>query len=113
VTSRPGYSGTRARLAADLKADGVRIVASGGTLIDIVGYEDGRSHLAKGAAVTVAVDTPYVLRYATSKVRIATYSATAASMTALAAVLAGRAAAPGTSPVAVAGLPRTACTARS
>jgi beta-N-acetylhexosaminidase len=113
VTSRPGYSGARARLTADLKADGVRVVTSGGTLIDIVGYEDGRNHLAKGAAVTVAVDTPYVLRYATSKVRIATYSATPASMTALAAVLAGRAAAPGTSPVAVAGLPRTACTARS
>ncbi len=113
VTSRPGYAGTRARLAAALKADGVHVVASGGTLIDIVGYADGRSHLANGAAVTVAVDTPYVLHYATSKVRIATYSSTAASMTALAAVLAGRATATGTSPVAVAGLPRTACSARS
>jgi beta-N-acetylhexosaminidase len=109
VTSRPGYSGTRARLAAALTADGVHVVTSGGTLVDIVGYEDGRSHLAKGAAVTIAVDTPYVLRYATSRVRIATYSATAASMIALAAVLAGRASAPGRSPVAVAGLPRTAC----
>jgi beta-N-acetylhexosaminidase len=113
VTSRPGYAATRARLAAALTADGVHVVASGGTVVDIVGYEDGRSHLAKGAAVTVAVDTPYVLRYATSKVRIATYSATAASMTALAAVLAGRTAGTGTSPVAVAGLPRTACPARS
>jgi beta-N-acetylhexosaminidase len=113
VTSRPGYAGTRARLAAALRADGLHVVASGGSVVDIVGYADGRSHLAKGAAVTVAVDTPYVLRYATSKVRIATYSATAASMTALAAVLAGRAAAAGTSPVAVAGLPRTACSARS
>ena len=113
VTSRPGYAATRARLAAALTADGVHVVASGGTVIDIVGYEDGRSHLAKGAAVTVAVDTPYVLRYATSKVRIATYSATAASMTALAAVLAGRTAGTGTSPVAIAGLPRTACPARS
>jgi beta-N-acetylhexosaminidase len=113
VTSRPGYSGTRARLAAALKADGVHIVASGGTLIDIVGYADGRNHLATGAAVTIAVDTPYVLRYATSEVRIATYSSTAASMTALAAVLAGRTGAAGRSPVAVAGLPRTACPARS
>ncbi len=111
VTSRPGYAPTRARLAAALRADGLHVVASGGTVVDIVGYEDGRSHLTRGAAVTVAVDTPYVLRYATSKVRIATYSATAASMTALAAVLAGRAAATGTSPVAVAGLPRTACPA--
>jgi beta-N-acetylhexosaminidase len=111
VTSRPGYSGTRARLAAALTADGVHVVASGGMLVDIVGYQDGRTHLAKGAAVTIAVDTPYVLRYATSPVRIATYSATAASMTALAAVLAGRASAPGRSPVAVTGLPRTACSA--
>jgi beta-N-acetylhexosaminidase len=113
VTSRPGYAGARARLAAALKADGVQVVASGGAIIDIVGYADGRSHLATGAVVTVAVDTPYVLRYATSRVRIATYSSTAASMTALAAVLAGRAAAAGKSPVAVAGLPRTACSARS
>jgi beta-N-acetylhexosaminidase len=113
VTSRDGYDSTKAELAAALTADGVQVVGSGGEVIDIVGYGDGRSHLAPGAAITVALDTPYVLRYATSKVRIATYSSTAASMTALAAVLTGRSVAPGVSPVAVAGLPRTACSARS
>jgi beta-N-acetylhexosaminidase len=109
VASPSGYRGTAGVLADALRADGMHVVTSGGTEIDIVGYGDGVSHLDPDAAITVAVDTPYVLRYAKSPVRLATYSATAASMTALAAVIAGRAAAPGSSPVAVTGLPRSAC----
>jgi beta-N-acetylhexosaminidase len=109
IASPSGYAAARATLAGALEADGVRVVGAEGTLIDIVGYGDGRSDIAGGAAITVAIDTPYVLRYATSKVRIATYSSSRAAMTALAAVIAGRARPPGVSPVAVAGLPRTAC----
>ena len=40
---------------------------------------------------------------------VATYSSSQASMVALAAVLAGKAKAPGRSPVAVEGLPPSAC----
>ncbi|HEY7176623.1 MAG TPA: glycoside hydrolase family 3 N-terminal domain-containing protein, partial [Micromonosporaceae bacterium] len=109
VASPSGYRSTAGVLADALRADGVDVVTSGGTEVDIVGYGDGVSHLDPDAAITVAVDTPYVLRYAKSPVRLATYSATAASMTALAAVIAGRAAAPGSSPVPVTGLPRSAC----
>jgi beta-N-acetylhexosaminidase len=109
VASTPGYAGTRNTLAAALRSDGVPIVPTGGTVIDLVGYGEDRDNLVPGAAVTVAVDTPYVLGDATSPVRIATYSSTPAAMTALAAVIAGRASAHGVSPVAVAGLPRSAC----
>jgi beta-N-acetylhexosaminidase len=55
------------------------------------------------------MDTPYVLRSATSPVRMATYSSTQVAMEALAAVVAGRAPAAGRSPVAVDGLPASAC----
>jgi beta-N-acetylhexosaminidase len=55
------------------------------------------------------MDLPFVLRDAKSPVLLATYSSTQASMTALAAVLAGRAPAPGRSPIDVAGLSRSTC----
>jgi beta-N-acetylhexosaminidase len=55
------------------------------------------------------MDAPYLLGSARSPTLIATYSSSALSLTALAAVLAGRAKAPGRAPVAVPGLPRTAC----
>ena len=55
------------------------------------------------------MDTPYVLASATSAVRIATYSATQDSMTALAKVLTGAAKPTGRSPVAVTGLSPSTC----
>ena len=57
--------------------------------------------------VSVAArDRPDLAR---TPVLVATYSSSRLSLTALAAVLAGKAEAPGRSPVAVPGLPRTAC----
>jgi beta-N-acetylhexosaminidase len=55
------------------------------------------------------MDLPFLLRAAKSPVLVSTYSSTRASMTALAAVLAGVAQAPGRTPVEVPGLPRSAC----
>ena len=55
------------------------------------------------------MDTPYVLSGAKSPTLMATYSSTRASMTGLAAVLAGKARPPGRSPVPVAGLRATTC----
>jgi len=109
VTSSAGREGQRAWLVAALKARGVSVVPSGGQVVHLVGYLDTAADLATGAVVTVSMDTPFVLRSASSPVRVATYSATQVAMEALAAVLAGKAAAGGRSPVAVTGLPRSAC----
>ncbi|WP_422736293.1 glycoside hydrolase family 3 protein [Micromonospora sp. WMMD729] len=109
VTSSGGRDGTRATLTAALKAAGVTVKPSGGTVVHLVGYGDGEKDLSADAAVTVAMDTPYVLAKATSPTLLATYSSSRASMTALAAVLAGKARPGGRSPVAVPGLPATTC----
>ncbi|MGC5290704.1 glycoside hydrolase family 3 protein [Micromonospora sp. DT231] len=109
VTSSGGRDGTRATLTAALKAAGVQVKASGGTIVHLVGYGDGAKDLRPDAAVTVAMDTPYVLGEAKSPTLLATYSSSRASMTALAAVLAGKAKPGGRSPVAVPGLPATTC----
>ncbi|KAB1919179.1 glycoside hydrolase family 3 [Micromonospora noduli] len=109
VTSSGGRDGTRATLTAALTAAGVQVKPSGGTIVHLVGYGDGAKDLSPGAAVTVAMDTPYVLADAKSPTLLATYSSSRASMTALAAVLAGKARPGGRSPVAVPGLPATTC----
>jgi beta-N-acetylhexosaminidase len=109
VTAAKGRGPAGAALAAALRAVGVRVVNSGGTVVHLVGYGDGAADLRADAAVTVAMDTPYVLASARSPVLIATYSSSGPSLSALADVLAGRAAAPGHSPVAVRGLPRSSC----
>jgi beta-N-acetylhexosaminidase len=75
------------------------VVPDRGPLVHLVGYGDTAEDLAADAAVTVAMDTPYLLAAATSPVLLATYSSSRASMVALAAVLAGHAPAPGRSPV--------------
>jgi len=82
---------------------------SWGTVVHLVGYGDRRTDLDPAAAVTVAMDTPTLLGAARSPTLIATYSSSPLSMSALADVLAGKAPAPGRSPIAVAGLPRSAC----
>jgi beta-N-acetylhexosaminidase len=109
ITSSNGRDATRAMLAEALGAAGVPVVAKGGTLIHLVGYGDTAADLQPQAAVTVAMDTPQVLATATSGVLLATYSSSAASMAALADVLAGRARPSGRSPVPVPGLPSTSC----
>jgi beta-N-acetylhexosaminidase len=93
-------------LSDALRGQGVQIGAGGGT-VHLVGYNEGGDAL-RPADVTVAMDLPGVLRDARATL-VATYSATQVAMEALAAILAGRATAPGRSPVAVAGLPASAC----
>jgi beta-N-acetylhexosaminidase len=111
VTSSKGREQQAGWLADALRRLGVSVVASGGSVVHLVGYGDGTADLDSGATATVAMDTPYVLRSATSAVRIATYSSTEVAMEALAAVIAGKASAPGRSPVAITGLPESACAA--
>jgi beta-N-acetylhexosaminidase len=109
VTSSAGRDQQRGWLADALRQRQVAVSPSGGTEVRLVGYGDDSSDLSGAAAVTVAMDLPFVLGDAKSPVLLSTYSSTRASMTALAAVLAGAATAPGRSPVEVAGLPRSAC----
>jgi beta-N-acetylhexosaminidase len=111
VTSSKGRERQAGWLADALTRLGVSVVTSGGSVVHLVGYGDDTADLDPGATATVAMDTPYVLRAATSAVRIATYSSTEVAMEALAAVIAGRASAPGRSPVAITGLPGSACAA--
>ncbi|MFG3704083.1 glycoside hydrolase family 3 protein [Micromonospora sp. NPDC047670] len=109
VTSSGGRDHTRAALTEALTAAGVKVVAGGGTVVHLVGYGDGAGDLRADAAVTVAMDTPYVLAKAKSPTLLATYSSSRASMTALAGVLAGKTRPGGRSPVPVTGLPATTC----
>jgi beta-N-acetylhexosaminidase len=109
VTSSGGRDQQRAWLAEALRQRQVPVADSGGTEVRLVGYGDSTDDLGSGAAVTVAMDLPFVLRSAKSPAVLATYSSTQASMTALADVLSGAARAPGRSPVDVPGLPRSAC----
>lgn len=109
VTTSAGRDQQRRWLTDALRAAGIEVVASGGTVVHLIGYGDGPGDLNRAASVTVAMDTPELLATAGSPVLLATYSSSQASLTALAAVLAGRAAAPGRSPVAVPGLGPSAC----
>ncbi|OJF15315.1 glycoside hydrolase family 3 protein [Couchioplanes caeruleus] len=109
VTASGGRESSRAALADALRQAGVPVQAVGGKVVHLVGYGDSAADLSVGAAVTVVMDTPYLLAAARSPVLMATYSSSRASLTALAAVIAGKAKAPGRSPVAVKGLPRSAC----
>jgi beta-N-acetylhexosaminidase len=109
VTSSAGRDTPRRWLTEALRAAGVQVVEEGGAGVHLVGYGDEEADLRPEAAVTVGMDTPYLLGRARSTVLLATYSSSRVSMTAAAQVLAGRAGAPGRSPVDVPGLPRTAC----
>ncbi len=111
VTASDGRGQQAAWLVEALTAAGVSVVDSGGSRVHLVGYGDGTGALTGGAAATVAMDTPYVLASSGSPVKVATYSSTRVAMQALAGVIAGTAPAPGRSPVAVNGLPASACAA--
>nr|BFE65857.1 glycoside hydrolase family 3 protein [Dactylosporangium thailandense] len=91
-----------------LRGAGAEVVTQGGAEVRLVGYGRGSADLSSTAAVTVALDTPYVLGSAKGTL-LATYSGSRASMSALADVLLGKAKAPGRTPVPVQGLPATAC----
>ncbi|WP_028183235.1 glycoside hydrolase family 3 N-terminal domain-containing protein [Salinispora arenicola] len=109
VTASAGRKHTRAVLIKELTAAGVPVVDTGGAVVHLVGYGDGTDDLSADAAVTVAMDTPYLLAEADSPALLATYSSSPAAMTGLARVLAGTATPAGRSPVPVPGLPATSC----
>jgi beta-N-acetylhexosaminidase len=109
VTASGGREQAVSWLKEALTADGATVTDTGGTHVHLVGYGDTAPDLDPSAAITVAMDTPYILARSTSSTRLATYSSSQPSLTALAAVLTGRARATGTSPVTVSGLPRSAC----
>ena len=56
---RPGRHPGHAHRRADRRRGAGQ--ASGGTIVHLVGYGDGAKDLRPDAAVTVAMDTPYVL----------------------------------------------------
>jgi beta-N-acetylhexosaminidase len=107
VTVTGGSSDARRSLTTALHANGVQL-GGGGDSVHLAGYGDTAADLHP-ATVTVATDVPYILASAKSKTLLATYSNLDSSMRALAKVLAGKATAPGRSPVPVSGLPRSAC----
>jgi beta-N-acetylhexosaminidase len=109
VTAAPGREVARVTMVKALQDAGVTVQAAGGKGIHLVGYGDKTVDLDPAAAVTVMMDTPYLLASAKSPVLVATYSSSKLSLAALASVISGRTKAPGKSPVAVTGLPRTAC----
>ena len=109
VTASEGREVARVNLVHALQAAGAKVQAAGGRVVHLVGYGDGTVDLDPTAAVTVMMDTPYLLASAKSPTLIATYSSSKLSLTALADLLAGRAKATGRSPVAVPGLPVSAC----
>lgn len=109
VTASAGRNRTRNLLTAALREAGIEVVTRGGAVVHLVGYGDSEADLRRDAAVTVALDTPYLLGRSRSPVLIATYSSSTASMMALADVLAGRAEPTGRAPVEVPGLPASAC----
>ena len=109
VTAPKVRETARSGLERALAAAGVTVGSAGDTVVHLVGYGDTTADLSARADVTVMMDTPYLLAEARSPTLIATYSSSPLSLTALARVLAGRAAPAGRSPVAVPGLPRSAC----
>jgi beta-N-acetylhexosaminidase len=99
----------RVNLVKALQAAGMQVQASGGAVIRLVGYGDQRVDLDDAAAITVMMDSPGLLAQANTATLMATYSSSKLSLDALAAVIAGKATAPGRSPVTVGKLPRSAC----
>jgi beta-N-acetylhexosaminidase len=109
VTASAGREQARVALVTALQAAGAKVQAAGGSIVHLVGYGDKPIDLSPAVAVTVMMDTPYLLASARSPILIATYSSSRLSMAALADVLVGKAKPTGISPVPVAGLPRTTC----
>jgi beta-N-acetylhexosaminidase len=86
-------------------AEAAGLGTTGGDRVALIGYGGG----AAAADVVVATDTPYPLGSSDARVEVATYGATPGAMRALVDVLLGRARAPGSLPVPVAGVRRPGC----
>ncbi|MEV6306790.1 glycoside hydrolase family 3 N-terminal domain-containing protein [Actinoplanes sp. NPDC051861] len=110
VSASGSREAARVNLVRALQAAGMTVQAAGGAVVHLVGYGDRQIDLDDSAAITVMMDSPGLLAASRSPTLIATYSSSKLSMAALAAVIAGKASAPGKSPVAVGKLPRSACT---
>lgn len=95
----------RRRSALDrfLAAEDARLAA--GTTIGFSGFQDA----AYDGDIAVATNTPYVLATVSAPVKIATFGDTPGAMSALLEVLLGKAKAPGSLPVPVAGVERNGC----
>jgi beta-N-acetylhexosaminidase len=61
VTASGGRDTARTTLVKALQAAGVPVQAGGGTMVRLVGYGDRATDLDPAAAVTVMMDTPYLL----------------------------------------------------
>ncbi|MDR6322868.1 beta-N-acetylhexosaminidase [Actinoplanes couchii] len=109
VTAPGSREVARVNLIKALQAQGVQVQTSGGSVVRLVGYGDERVDLDDAAAITVMMDSPGLLAQAQTPTLIATYSSSQLSLTALAAVIAGKAKASGWSPIVVGKLPRSAC----
>ncbi|WP_328466659.1 glycoside hydrolase family 3 [Actinoplanes sp. NBC_00393] len=109
VTAPSSREVARVTLVKALQAAGVKVQAAGGAAIHLVGYGDQPVDLDDAAAVTVMMDNPALLAWSRSPTLVATYSSSRLSLAALADVIAGKAKAPGKSPVAAGKLPRSAC----
>lgn len=109
VTAPASRELARVTLVRALQETGVKVQADNGTKIRLVGYGDNPVDLDDSAAITVMMDSPQLLSYSRSPTLVATYSSSKLSLTALAAVIAGKAKAPGRSPIQVTGLKRSAC----
>jgi beta-N-acetylhexosaminidase len=109
VTASGGREVARVTLVKALQGAGVEVRASGGKVVHLIGYGDRLTDLSLDAEVTVVMDKPDLLTSARSPTLIATYSSGPLSLSALSNVLAGKAKAPGRSPVRIGTLPRSAC----
>ena len=109
MSAASGRNRARGYMIEGLKAAGVPVVESGGAVVHLIGYNDKPADLRADAAITVAMDTPYLLGSVRSGALLATYSSSQPSLAAAAAVIAGKAPARGRSPVPVRGLPYTNC----
>ncbi|MEU4694845.1 glycoside hydrolase family 3 N-terminal domain-containing protein [Actinoplanes sp. NPDC023714] len=109
VTAPASRELARVNLVRALQDAGVKVQADNGAKIRLVGYGDSQVDLDDSAAITVMMDAPSLLGLSRSPTLIATYSSSKLSLTALAAVIAGKAKAPGRSPIEVPGLKRSAC----
>ncbi|MBB2941866.1 beta-N-acetylhexosaminidase [Actinoplanes lutulentus] len=109
VTAPASREVARVAMVRALQEAGVNVQADNGAKIRLVGFGDSQVDLDDSAAITVAMDSPSLLGLSRSPTLVATYSSSKLSLAALAAVIAGKAKAPGKSPIEVAGLKRSAC----
>jgi len=94
-----GSPADRERFAA--AAAGAGLAVGSGPVVSLIGY-GGRP---AGGDIAVALDAPWPLQDAAAPVKVALYGRSQAAFDALAAVLAGKAAAPGKLPAAVGSFP--------